>query len=121
MSQNIIIVKRIAENRDISVYYGSNLNYKFRVCDDDGNFKSGILVRFTINKKIYNVKTDNNGYALLKLSLKSGKYTVTAIYNGYKVNNKITVKPTLITKNKSIKKGKTLKFTAKLLNNKGKI
>ena len=121
LSQNIIIVKRIAENRDISVYYGSNLNYKVRVCDDDGNFKSGILVRFTINKKIYNVKTDNNGYALLKLSLKSGKYTVTAIYNGYKVNNKITVKPTLITKNKSIKKGKTLKFTAKLLNNKGKI
>ena len=121
LSQNIDIVKRITQNRDISVYYGSNPNYKVRVCDDDGNYISGILVRFTINKKTYNVKTDNNGYASVKLSLKSGKYTITATYNAYKVNNKITVKPTLITKNKSIKKGKTLKFTAKLLNNKGKI
>ena len=65
-------------------------------------------------------KTDNNGYATLKLSLKAGKYTITATYKNVKVSNKITVKPTLITKNKKIKKGKTLTYTAKLLNKNGK-
>lgn len=40
LSQNIDIVKRITQNRDISVYYGSNPNYKVRVCDDDGNYIS---------------------------------------------------------------------------------
>ena len=38
----------------------------------------------------------------------------------YPTTNKITVKPTLITKNKKIKKGKTLTYTAKLLNKNGK-
>ena len=51
------------------------------------------------------VKTDNQGYATLKLTLKPGKFTV---------------KKTLITKNKKIKKGKTLTYTAKLLNKNGK-
>nr|WP_294999065.1 C1 family peptidase [uncultured Methanobrevibacter sp.] len=120
LSQNIDVVKRITENRDMSVYYGKCPYYKVRVCDDNGNYISGILVKFTINKKVYNLKTDSKGYASLKINLKSGKYTITATYKGYSVSNKITVKPTLITKNKSIKKGKTLKFTAKLLNKNGK-
>ena len=66
------------------------------------------------------VKTDNQGYATLKLTLKPGKYTITSTYKNVKATNKITVKKTLITKNKKIKKGKTLTYTAKLLNKNGK-
>ena len=121
ISQNINIIKRITENNGISAYFGSNPYYKLRVCGDYGEFVSGLQVKITINNKIYYIKTDKNGYALLKINLKSGDYIITAEYKGYKVSNKIVIKPTLITKSKSVKKGKTLTFTAKLLNKNGKI
>ena len=120
LSQDITVVKRITQNRDMSFYYGNYPTYKIRVCADNGQYKSGLEVKFTLNKKIYYIKTDNNGYASLKISLPVGKYTVTAEYKGFKVSNKITIKTTLITKNKKAKKGKTVKFTAKLLNKNGK-
>ena len=40
---------------------------------------------------------------------------------GFHISNKIIVKKTLITKNIKVKKGKTIKFTAKLLNKNGKV
>lgn len=82
--------------------------------------KAGVSVKFTIANKVYNRQTDKNGNAVLTVSLKSGKYAINAEYKGFKVSNKIVIKPTLTAKNKSIKKGKTLKFTAKLVNSKGK-
>lgn len=121
LSQNINIAKRITENRDISLYYGNNPVYRVRICDDYGAFAKDLEVKITINKNVYNVKTDNLGYASVKLSLKPGKYTITSEYKGFKASNKITVKTTLITKNKSFKKGKNIKYTAKLLNKNGKV
>ena len=120
-SQNISIVKRITENRDISVYFGNNPTYKVCICDDYGNFIKGLEVKVTVNKKVYYIKTDSKGYASLKINLKVGKYTITSEYKGFKVSNKITVKNTLITKNKYYKKGKNIKYTAKLLNKNGKV
>ena len=119
-SQEITVVKRITQNSDMSFYYGNYPVYKVRVCADNGQYKSGLEVKFTLNKKVYYIKTDASGYASLKVSLAVGKYTVTAEYKGFKVSNKITVKTTLITKNKKVKKGKTVKFKAKLLNRNGK-
>ncbi len=120
-SQDITVFKRITQNKDISCYYGKNPNFMVRVCDDNGLFTAGLAVKFTFNKKTYIVQTDKNGWASLKISSKSGKYTITAVYKGYEVSNKITIEPTLITKNKKVKKGKTFKYTAKLLNTNGKI
>ena len=71
--------------------------------------------------KTYYRYTDSNGYASLKISLTPKTYTITATYNGYKVSNKITVKKTIIAYDKTVKKGKTIKFTAKLLSSSGKI
>ena len=48
-------------------------------------------------------------------------YIITATYKGYKVSNKVKVKPTLILKDKTVKKSKTFTYTVKLLNSKGKI
>ena len=78
-------------------------------------------VKVTVGGKSYDLKTDKNGYASLKINLASGKYTIKCEYKGFKVSNKITVKPTLITKDKKAKKAKTVKFTAKLLNKDGKV
>ena len=110
---------KITGNTDITQYYGASKYYKIRLTNNNQPVK-GEIITVNINKNTVKIKTDNNGYATLKLSLKAGKYTITSTYKNVKVSNKITVKPTLITKNKKIKKGKTLTYTAKLLNKNGK-
>lgn len=121
-SQNIQIKPRITENNNLVMYYGAGKYFRVKVFSDNGGVAgSGEIVTFRLNGISYNLKTDKNGYATIKINSKPGKYTITATYKGFTVSNKITVKPTLITKNKSIKKGKILKFTAKLLNKNGKI
>ncbi|WP_405306933.1 C1 family peptidase [Methanobrevibacter sp.] len=120
-TQTVKVINRITENKAVTMYYGAGKYYKVRVFDDNGNIAKRVKVTFTINNKKYTRTTDDNGYASFKISLKSAKYTIVAEYKGFKVSNKITVKSTLITKNINVKKGKTIKFNAKLLNNKGKI
>ena len=109
---------RITGN-NINAYYGANKNYKIQLLNNNKPIKDAIIT-IKINKNTMQVKTDSQGYATLKLTLKPGKYTITSTYKNVKATNKITVKKTLITKNKKIKKGKTLIYTAKLLNKNGK-
>ena len=110
---------RITGNKNINAYYGANKNYKIQLLNNNKPVKDAIIT-IKINKNTVQVKTDNQGYATLKLTLKPGKYTITSTCKNVKATNKITVKKTLITKNKKIKKGKTLTYTAKLLNKNGK-
>ena len=110
---------KITGNKNIVQYYGATKTYKIRLLNNNQPVK-GEIITVKIGKNTVKVKTDNQGYATLKLNLKAGKYTITSTYKNVKVSNKITVKPTLITKNKKIKKGKTLTYTAKLLNKNGK-
>ena len=122
VNPNILqLTAQLIDNKDIVMYYGANKIYKVKLTDNSGKIIVGEVVRIIIGKKIYLVKTGNDGFANVKLNkFKINKYTVTAEYKGFKVSNKITVKSTLTAKNKSIKKGKVLKFTAKLVNTKGK-
>lgn len=111
----------IIENRDLVMYYTGGNYYTVKIIGHDGkSVGSGVPVKFSIAGKNYNVKTDRNGYASLKISLKPNKYVVTVHYANYKVSNKITVKPVLTAKNISKKNGKVIKFKAKLVNGKGK-
>ncbi|WP_405290286.1 C1 family peptidase [Methanobrevibacter sp.] len=123
ISQTIDLVDPIMENSDVNVYYLTTAYYKVKVYGSDGNIaKAGEIVTFKVNKKTTNAKVGSDGYASLKISsLKPGTYTITATYAGFKVSNKVVIKPLLITKNISKKKAKTIKFTAKLVNNKGKV
>ena len=120
-NQTINVVKRITENKYLIMYYGKGKYYKVKVWDDDGNAAAGVAVTFTINNAEYTRITDSDGYASFKISLKPAKYIITAEYKGFKVSNVVTVKSTIVTKDISLKKGKTIKFTAKLLNKNGKI
>ncbi len=119
--QTINVIDRITENKGFSVYYGVGKYYTVKVLDDNGNIAKGVKVKITINGKTYTRTTDSKGYASLRISLTPGKYTIAAEYKGFKVSNKITIKSTLITKNINVKKGKVIKFTAKLVNKNGKI
>lgn len=116
----INVVPRIAENKGFTMYFGNGNSYKVRVFDDNGNPVSNETVIFKINGKEYKRSSDVNGYASFKITLKAKTYTITAEYKGFKVSNKIVVKPVLTAKNISKKKAKKIKFKAKLVNGKGK-
>lgn len=120
-SQVIDVVARITSNKNISMYYGAGKEYKVRINDDYGDIAKGVKVKFNINGKTYTRTTDDKGYASFKINLAPNTYTITATYKKFTVSNKVVVKPTLITKDASVKKSKTLTFTAKLLDNNGKI
>ena len=112
---------KITENKDVIMYFGNGVAYKVRVLGGDGNpVGSGEIVNIKINEHTYQVKTDKNGFASYKITLKPKTYTITAHYKGYSVSNKITVKPVLTAKNISKKKAKKVYFKAKLVNGKGK-
>ncbi|WP_405297391.1 Ig-like domain-containing protein, partial [Methanobrevibacter sp.] len=81
---------------------------------------SGAIIRISVKKQTFNLKTNTNGFVELGVNLKAGTYSVEVSSNNLHLSNKIVVKPTLITKNIVKKKSKVVKFTAKVLNNKGK-
>ena len=121
ITRAIQIIPRLSDNRDVVMYYGSNKVFKVRVHDDNGNILKGEPIKIMIGGKSYTAKSDKNGFASVKLNKLAAKtYSVTVDYKGFKVSNKIKIKPTLTAKNKLIKKGKVLKFTAKLVNSNGK-
>lgn len=100
---------------NIKMYFTDKKYYKVCLFGDDGKpIGAGKIVKITVNGKTKNVKTDKNGYASMKISLKPKTYTVKATYGNLKVSNKIVVKKILFTKNISKKKAKTIKFQAKL-------
>ena len=122
VSKNIKILPSISENSNYNLYYGNTVQYKVRITGSDGKYVgAGHLVTVKVNGLTYNIKTDSKGYASKSIKLNVGTYTITAQYNGDSVVNKIVIKPVLITNNVVKKKSKKIKFTAKLVDKKGKI
>ena len=115
---NLKIVPRITENKDMSIYFADNANYKVRIAGDDGSYVgAGEVVSMNVGGKTYSVKTDKNGYATLKLSLTAKKHTITVTYKGFTTKNKVTVKSIV----KPVKKTVKVKKTAKKLKIKVKL
>jgi hypothetical protein len=123
ITRNIFAVKSYTlAAKDLTKYYTGTEKYQFTLKDSDGKPAVGAIINVEFNKNIIPLKTDSNGCVKLDTKdLNVGKYSIKATCNSLSVSKKITVKPVLITKDISKKKAKTVKFTAKLLNNKGKI
>ena len=122
LSQNISLVSRIMENKNMNVYYQSGSVYKIRVYGNNATpAGANEAVKIVAGKKTYTIRTNANGYASFNLNnLAPGTYTLKASYGSVTVSNKIVVKPVLTASNISKKKAKTIKFSAKLVNTKGK-
>ncbi len=119
---NVVEKVTISGNKAYTVYYGNTVTYKIRIMDANTNLPiMGKAVTFKVNGKSKTINSDKNGYASYKVKLAAGSYTITATCGLKKVSNKITFKPTVIAKNLSKKKAKTVKYTVKVVNNKGKI
>ena len=104
----------------LTKYYGGSEKYRVYLYTKDGKPVSGAVIRISVKKQTFNLKTNTNGFVELGVNLKAGTYAVDVSCNNLHFSNKIVVKPTLITKNVVKKKSKVIKFTAKVLNNKGK-
>ena len=122
INRTSVIVKRITQNSDVKMDYMDGSVY--RVCihaDNSSKVGYGETVKFEINNLVYYIKTDSDGYAALPLTLKSGKYTVTAEYRNVKVSNKIIInfKYVLKAKNISKKRAKKIKFQVSLTKSDG--
>lgn len=95
--QSMVTKINIIKQELVNVYplfadYADEIEYKVRVIEND-KYAANKKVTFTIGDNSYNVTTDDNGYATLKIHLKAGIYTVTAKYENIIKSNKIYVNP----------------------------
>ncbi|WP_458454515.1 right-handed parallel beta-helix repeat-containing protein [Methanobrevibacter sp.] len=95
------VVKITAKN-NAKVDYG--FTYKVQVTQDGKSVGAGKQVTLKIAGKTLKAKTDKNGYATFKLTVKPKKYTVTVTYDKVTQNFKLTVKNVIKAKNVKVKK-----------------
>ena len=117
------IVKRLIENKDITMDFVDGTYYTVRVIGDDGKpVGKDEFIDIYVNTIHYVSRTDANGYAKLKINLNPNTYKITAEYKSYKVANKLVVRQTLklVKKAVKVKKGKSLTLKATLKWSNGK-
>ena len=117
------IVKRITENKDLTMDFSDGSKFVVKVWGDDGNIApEGEIIDINVNGIHYVCKVDKKGYATLKINLGPKKYKITAEYKGFKTTNKLNVKHILkaVKKTVTVKKGKKITIKAKLKWSSGK-
>ena len=120
-SNNIIVVSRLVENKDLIKYYRNDSQYVVRAIGDNGKpVGAGKVVVFNINGVMYERTTNASGHAKLNINLAPGDYIITAEYEGCKVSNNIKVLSILSASDlvMSYKDGSSFKAT--LVDGKGK-
>ena len=91
-SNNINVLSRITENRDMVKYYGEGDKFTVCIIGDNGEYVgAGEKVTFNINGVLYTRTTDAKGTAALNINLPEGVYIITTSYNGCTDSNTITV------------------------------
>lgn len=114
----IEVVSRFSNNSNVNMYYADGSSFKVRVYGDDGNpVGANKIVTIKLNKATYKVKTNSNGYAILKIpnTVKPGTYTLTATYGRQTIKNTVKVKQVLkLAKVKVKKSAKKLVIKATL-------
>ena len=93
--------------------------------DDDNYVKSLNTNKIVVLSKIitsvfYTKTTDKNGVASLGIALRPGNYTITTMYDGLDIGNRVSVLPTLVTKDLNMKHLDGSNFTALTLDGQGK-
>ena len=115
-----ITVKSLIMQNDLTKYYLNASRFEATVYNKDGSLAVNKEVTFNINGVFYHKKTDENGVASLGIALRPGNYTITTMYDGLDIGNKVSVLPTLVTKDLSMKYLDGSNFTALTLDGQGK-
>ena len=115
-----IIVKSLIMQNDLTKYYLNASRFEATVYNKDGSLAVNKEVTFNINGVFYHKKTDEKGVASLGIALRPGNYTITTMYDGLDIGNKVNVLPTLVTKDLNMKHLDGSNFTALTLDGQGK-
>ena len=119
-ANNITIIARLIENRDITKFYRNATQYTVKVLGDDGNpAGAGESVTFNINGVFYTRQTNASGIVKLNLNLEPGDYIITAEYKNCKVSNNIKILPVLSASDISMNYRDGTQFAAKLVDGQG--
>lgn len=97
--KELTILPRISENKDLTVDYSDLIRYTVRVANKNGKFVENQIVKFNVGNNNYNVNTDQNGYATLKVHLVAGEYTIRTKIDDVEVYNQLRINPVLVTNN----------------------
>ena len=90
--KNLTIAERITENNNVIRIQGEDSYYTLRVIGDDGKpVGANEIVKISINKGSYEIRTASNGYASFKIDQNIGSYKITAEYKGFEVTNDVHV------------------------------
>ena len=117
-----VTVKNTVLGNDTTLYFCNGTKYVAKFLDSNGKALANTTVKFNINGVFYTRVTDENGTAGLGIRLDPKSYVITA-YNpatGEERANNITVMPTLVTKDLSMKYLDGSNFTALTLDGQGK-
>ena len=119
-SSNIITVKSLIVQKDLTKYYLNASRFEATIYNKEGSLAVNKEVTFNINGVFYHRTTDSNGVASLGISLRPGEYIITTMFDGLAIGNKVSVLPTLVTKNLNMKYLDGSSFTAQTLDGQGK-
>ena len=117
-----VTIKNTVFGNDTTLYFCNGTKYVAKFLDSNGKALANTTVKFNINGVFYTRVTDENGTASLGIRLNPKSYVITA-YNpatGEERANNITVIPTLVTKDLSMKHLDGSNFTALTLDGQGK-
>ena len=81
---------------DVVKYFGGPERFVVTLKETNGKPIGDAKVNIYINGKPYTRTTDSAGSASMAINLNSGKYNITAEYDGIRVNSTVTVKDTVI-------------------------
>ena len=115
-----ITVKSLIVQSDLTKYYLNASRFQATIYNKDGSLAVNKEVTFNINGVFYHKTTDSNGVASLGIALRPGEYIITTIVDGLDIGNKVTVLPTLVTKDLDMKYLDGSDFTAQTLDGQGK-
>ena len=114
-----IKVKSLIETSDLTKYYINASRFQATIYNKDGSLAVNKNVTFNINGVFYIRTTDSNGVVSLAINLRPGDYIITTIFDGLDIGNKVTVLPTLVTKDLNMKYLDGSNFTAQTLDGQG--
>ncbi|WP_404807845.1 Ig-like domain repeat protein, partial [Methanobrevibacter smithii] len=115
-----ITVKSLIVQNDLTKYYLNASRFQATIYNKDGSLAVNKNVTFNINGVFYIRTTDSNGVVSLAINLRPGDYIITTIFDGLDIGNKVTVLPTLVTKDLNMKYLDGSNFTAQTLDSQGK-
>ena len=115
-----ITVKSLIVQSDLTKYYLNASKFQATIYNKDGSLAVNKEVTFNINGVFYTKTTDSNGVASLGIALRPGEYTITTMFEGLDIGNKVNVLPTLVTKDLNMKYLDGSNFTALTLDGQGK-